>query len=100
MDQAALRNRLILATAMWKDSTREPLPRMPAGDPETQLQAFELKLVELLCGQATPESAPQVADQTWDLVHDRPDTDPVKQRVVECHEALARLSARRGGDAG
>lgn len=100
MDQAALRNRLILATAMWKDCTREPLPRMPAGDPETQLQGFELKLVELLCGQATPESAPQVADQTWDLVHDRPDTDPVKQRVVECHEALARLSARRGGDAG
>ena len=53
MDQAALRNRLILATAMWKDATRDPLPRMPAGDPETQLQGFELKLVELLCAQAT-----------------------------------------------
>jgi hypothetical protein len=25
------------------------------------------------------------------LVHDRPDTDPVKRRVVEVHEALARL---------
>jgi len=34
-----------------------------------------------------------VADRTWDLVHDRPDEDPVKQRVVECHEALARLTA-------
>jgi hypothetical protein len=100
MDQAALRNRLILATAMWKDATRDPLPRMPAGDPETQLQGFELKLVELLCANATPESAPQVADQTWDLVHDRDETDPVKQRVVECHEALARLSARRGGGPG
>ena len=44
--------------------------------------------------QATPETARQVADKTWDLVHDRPDDDPVKRRVVECHEALARL--RRG----
>ena len=31
-------------------------------------------------------------DRTWDMVHDRPDDDPVKQRVVECHEALARLT--------
>lgn len=100
MDQALLRNRLVLATAMWKEATREPLPRMPPGDTETQMQGFELKLVELLCGQATAESAPHVADQTWDLVHDRPDQDPVKLRVVECHEALARLSARRGGGAG
>jgi hypothetical protein len=30
-------------------------------------------------------------------VHDRADDDPVKRRVVECHEALARLSARSGG---
>jgi hypothetical protein len=27
-------------------------------------------------------------------VHDRADDDPVKQRVVECHEELARLSRR------
>jgi hypothetical protein len=25
-------------------------------------------------------------------VHDRPDEDPVKRRVVECHEALARMA--------
>ena len=34
---------------------------------------------------------------TWDLVHDRPDTDPVKVRVVRGHEDLARLAAE-GGD--
>ena len=28
---------------------------------------------------------------TWDLVHDRPDGDPVKDRVAECHEELAAL---------
>ena len=43
------------------------------------------------------ETARDVADKTWDLVHDRPEDDPVKRRVVECHEALARLSARGGG---
>ena len=42
--------------------------------------------------RATPETAREVADRTWDLVHDRPDSDPVKQRVVECHEALAKMT--------
>ena len=36
--------------------------------------------------------AREIADRTWDLVHDRPDSDPVKKRVVECHEALARMT--------
>jgi hypothetical protein len=99
VSQAALRNRLILASAMWKEATDEPLPRMPPGDPADQVQAFELKVVDMLCSKATAETARQAANQTWDLVHDRPEDDPVKQRVVECHEALARLSARgdRGG---
>ena len=98
MSQAALRNRLVIASAIWREATTDPLPRMPPGDPEDQVSEFELKVVDLLCSQATAETARRVADQTWDLVHDRPDTDPVKQRVVECHEALARLSARRGLD--
>jgi hypothetical protein len=93
-DPAALRNRLVIATSMWKEATDDPLPRMPPGDPEQQLSAFELRLVEMLCGKATPETAREVADRTWDLVHDRPDDDPVKLRVSECHEELARLSAR------
>jgi hypothetical protein len=95
VDATTLRNRLMLATNMWREATEEPLPRMPPGDPEAQLRSFELRLVDLLCSQATPDSAREVADQTWDLVHDRPDDDPVKRRVVECHEALARLAARR-----
>jgi hypothetical protein len=70
-----LRNRLVMATQMWREATDEPLPRMPPGDPADQLQGFELKLVDMLCAQATP----------------------VKRRVVECHEGLARLSARTGG---
>ena len=52
---------------------------------------------DTICAQATPQTARDVADKTWDLVHARPDDDPVKQAVVECHEALARLSARGGG---
>jgi hypothetical protein len=50
-------------------------------------------VVELLFSEATPETARRVANQTWDLVHDRPDDEPVKQRVVKGHEELARLSA-------
>jgi hypothetical protein len=92
-----LRNRLVMATQMWKEATAEPLPRMDPGNPAEQLSAFELKLVDMLCAQATPDTARDVADKTWDLVHDRSDEDPVKRRVVECHEALARLSARGSG---
>jgi hypothetical protein len=96
VDAAALRNRLILASSMWRSATDEPLPKMPPGDPGEQIQAFELRLVDLLCSQATAETARSVADQTWDLVHDRPDDEPVKRRVAECHEELARLSAGGG----
>jgi hypothetical protein len=92
-----LRNRLVMATQMWREATANPLPRMEPGNPRDQLQQFELKVVEMLWEQATPQTARDVADKTWDLVHDRADDDPVKRRVVECHEALARLSARSGG---
>ena len=94
-DPTALRNRLVIATSMWRETTKDPLPRMAAGDPEQQLQEFELKLVDMMCAEATAEKARDVADRTWDLVHDRPDDDPVKKKVAECHEALARLTARR-----
>ena len=85
-----------MATSMWRDATDDPLPRMPPGDPVKQIEEFELKLVELLFTGATPATARHVADQTWDLVHDRPEDDPVRQRVVEGHEALARLAAEGG----
>jgi hypothetical protein len=92
-----LRNRLVMATQMWREATPDALPRMAPGNPVEQLEAFELRLVDMLWERATPQSARDVADKTWDLVHDRPDEDAVKRRVIECHEALARLSARSGG---
>jgi hypothetical protein len=91
---AALRNRLLIATTLWRQATDEPLPKLPAGDPGAQIEAFELKVVDLLFANATAATAKRVADATWDLVHDRADSDAVKQRVVEGHEQLARLSAR------
>jgi hypothetical protein len=92
MDPIKLRNRLLVATGMWKEATGEPLPRLEPGDPADQIQSFELRLVDRLWESANPETAREIADRTWDLVHDRPDNDPVKMRVVECHEALARLT--------
>jgi hypothetical protein len=92
MDPITLRNRLLVATGMWKEATGEPLPRLAPGDPAVQIVAVEIKLVDRLWEGATPENAREVADRTWDLVQDRPDDDPVKQRVVECHEALARMT--------
>ena len=38
MDQIELRNRLLVATGMWKEATGEPLPRMAPGDPAAQIQ--------------------------------------------------------------
>jgi hypothetical protein len=92
IDPITLRNRLLVATGMWKETTGEPLPRLDPGDPADQIQSFELRLVDRLWEGATADNARDVADRTWDLVHDRPDNDPVKQRVVACHEALARLT--------
>src|ERR1700751_242447 len=92
LDPITLRNRLLVATAMWKETVAEPLPKMDTGEPAEQLQNFELRLVERLWESATPDNARDVADRTWDLVHDRPDDDAVKMRVVQCHEALARMT--------
>jgi hypothetical protein len=92
MDSVTLRNRLLVATGMWREITGEPLPKLPPGRPEEQVETFELLLVDRLWESATPENAREIADRTWDLVHDRPDDDPVRRRVVECHEALARMS--------
>lgn len=99
MSAAALRNRLLMATSMWREVTNEPLPKLPAGDPEEQIESFELRLVELMFEEATADTARRVADKTWDLVHDRPDDDPVKRRVVIGHEHLAKLSVEARSDA-
>lgn len=91
----SLQNRLLIAANMWKEATREPLPRIPPGDPAEQIERFELALVDRLAQDATRDNAAEIADRTWDLVHDRTDTDAVKQRVMALHEELARLSAGR-----
>ena len=92
MDPRRLENRLAIAAGMWRESLDEPLPKLQPGDPETQVQEFEIRLVDALCAQAEPESAKRIAEKTWDLVHDRPDDDPVKVRVTEWHGKLARLT--------
>jgi hypothetical protein len=92
MDQITLRNRLLVATSMWREATGDPLPKLEPGDPADQIQSFEIQLVDRLWEHATPDTARDVADRTWDLVHDRTDEDPVKQRVIECHQALARMT--------
>ena len=91
MEARSLQNRLLIATTLWRETTEDPLPRLAPGDPTRQIQELELRVVELLCADATRENARDVADKTWDMVHDRPDDDPVKKRVVECHERLAGL---------
>jgi hypothetical protein len=92
IDPITLRNRLLVATAMWKETIAEPLPRLAPGDPADQIQVFELQLVDRLFSSANAENAREIADRTWDLVHDRDDRDPVKRRVVEVHEGLARIT--------
>jgi hypothetical protein len=95
-----LQNRLVIATGMWRDATDEPLPKLPAGEPAEQIEEFELRLVDMLCRDATPANARDVADRTWDLVQDRSDDDPVKRKVVEAHDTLAKLSAGTFGGPG
>jgi hypothetical protein len=90
---ASLRNRLIVATAMWREATSEPLPKLEAGDPAHQIEQFEIAVMDLLFENASAANAREVAEKTWDVVHDRPDSDPVKKRVTEIHEHLARISA-------
>ena len=65
MDQITLRNRLLVATAMWREAVGEPLPRLAPGEPADQLQTFELQVVDRLWEQATPETAREIADRTW-----------------------------------
>lgn len=95
---ARLQNRLVLATVTWRDLVDEPLPKLPAGEPAEQIEAFELLLVDRVCRDATPGSSRKVAERTWDLVHDRPDDDPVKRRVVTCHAELAKLLSEAVGE--
>ena len=72
-----------------------PFPALGEGTAEQKIERLELALVDGMRERATPETAEQAADAMWTLVHDRADADPVKQRVTDHHEDLARLAARR-----
>jgi len=93
METRSLQNRLLMATTLWREASNDPLPRLAPGDPPDQIRELELLVVELLCREATRDDAREVADKTWDMVYDRAEDDPVRKRVVECHDHLAKLSA-------
>jgi hypothetical protein len=93
VETRSLQNRLLMSTTLWREATKDPLPRLAPGDPVDQIRELELLVVDLLCREATRDNAREVADKTWDLVYDRADDDPVRKRVVECHDHLAKLSA-------
>jgi len=93
METRSLQNRLLMATTLWREASNDPLPRLAPGDPPDQIRELELLVVDLLCREATRDNAREVADKTWDLVYDRAEDDPLRKRVVECHDHLAKLSA-------
>jgi hypothetical protein len=95
-DPIALRNRFAMVKGAWEEHLRGvPFPPLGEGTAEEKIERLELALVDEMHRRATPETAEQTADAMWGLVHARGDGDPVKQRVTQHHEELARLSARR-----
>jgi len=95
-DPIALRNRFAYVKGAWDENLRGvPFPSLGEGTAEQKIERLEFALVDEMRSRATPESAEQVADAMWGLVHARPDTDPVKQWVTSHHEELAKLGHRR-----
>jgi hypothetical protein len=95
-DPIALRNRFAMVKGAWDENLRGvPFPSLGEGTAEQKIERLELALVDRMHDRATPETAEQVADAMWSLVHARDDSDAVKQRVTAHHEDLARMSARR-----
>jgi hypothetical protein len=95
-DPIALRNRFAMVKGAWDEHLRGvPFPPLGDGTAEEKIERLEFALVDEMRRRATPETAEQVADAMWSLVHDRAEDDPVKQRVSAHHEDLARLSHRR-----
>jgi hypothetical protein len=91
-----LRNRFAMIKGAWDDHLPGvPFPNLGEGTPEEKIQRLELSFVDELFARADPDRAEQAADAMWNLVHDRPDNDPVKVQVVKHHTALAAMRARR-----
>ena len=95
-DPIVLRNRFAMVKGAWEEQLRGvPFPKLGEGTAEQKIERLELALVDEMRARATPENAEQVADSMWGIVHARPDGDPVKQRVTEHHQELARMGHRR-----
>jgi len=95
-DPIVLRNRFAMVKGAWDEHLRGvPFPTLGEGTAEQKIERLELALVDEMRRRATPESAEQTADAMWGLVHARADDDPVKRRVTEHHQELARLGQRR-----
>jgi hypothetical protein len=95
-DPIVLRNRFAMVKGAWDENLRGvPFPSLGEGTAEQKIERLELALVDGMRDRATPETAEQVADAMWSLVHARDDSDAVKQRVTAHHEDLARMSTRR-----
>ena len=91
----ALRNRFAIVKGAWDEHLRDvPFPALGEGTALEKIERLELALVDEMRRRATPETAEQAADAMWGLVHDRPETDSVKQRVSRLHEELARMGHR------
>jgi hypothetical protein len=94
-DAISLRNRFAMVKGAWDENLRGvPFPPLGEGTAEEKIERLELALVDEMARRATPESAEQAADAMWGLVHSRRDDDPVKLRVTQHHEELARLGHR------
>jgi hypothetical protein len=95
-DPIQLRNRFAMVKGAWEEHLRGvPFPSLGEGTAEQKIERLELALVDEMRSRATPETAEQVADAMWGIVHSRPDDDVVKLRVTRHHEELARLGHRR-----
>ena len=91
-----LRNRFAMVKGAWDEHLRGvPFPALGDGTAIEKIERLELALVNQIRDRALPETAEQAADAMWSLVHARPDSDPVKQRVTVLHTELAQLGARR-----
>jgi hypothetical protein len=95
-DPIVLRNRFAMVKGAWEEQLRgTPFPQLGEGTAEQKIERLELALVDEMRRRATPDTAEQVADAMWGIVHARPEGDAVKLRVTRHHEDLAKLTHRR-----
>lgn len=90
-----LYGRLERAVRLWREATGEPLPRLPANEPKSQVTTLELEVVDLLASQATPHRAPDLRFQLAELAEGLSTDHPVRRRVEDLLPGLHRLEERR-----